>query len=447
MAWGTIVYGDDEINAYNFENWRLLVKLSKERFPISVLKEMQNNIDIRPEYQRPLVWSLRQKRLLIDSILRGYDIPKMYWHRQGADAPHQFQVIDGQQRLATIWEFCNGYFKLASDSDEIDNISIQNLSYSNFTINLKRQFHLYSFDVVIVEEAIQNSDEDEISEMFLRLQNGTSLKAQEKRNAMTGTMRNFIKDLAKHPFFESCNFSNKRFTFDHVAAQITCLELAGSVVSVRDSDLNRMYAENREFDLQSKVAKKIKKTLDYLKTAFPDRTPELERYNSITLYSLTSSLLDNFVYRGTEGKLAEWFLAFEAERHADMEKMADNRDLQLIEYQRLTSYSTDAEESLAKRLEHMQRRFFAAVPDLEPKDPNRHFTHEQRLAIYRRDNASCQLKITCDGSERLSWNQWHADHKQAHSLGGKTTVGNGQVACPNCNLAKSNRSLERAGTL
>ncbi len=415
------------------------MKLSKERYPVSVLKELQDSIDVRPEYQRPLVWTLKQKRLLIDSILRGYDVPKMYWHRQSDDEQFEFHVVDGQQRLTTIWEFCNDGFALPKDSDPVDGISTEKLKYSGFNTDLKKRLHLYSFDVVIVEEAIQNDEEDEVREMFLRLQNGTTLKAQEKRNAMTGRMRAFVKEIAKHPFFESCKFSNTRFTYDHIAAQMTCLELAGEPVSLRDSDLNRMYAEQTDFDPKGNVAKKVRRTLDYLKRAFPDHTRELERYNAVTLYSLASSLIDNYVHQGTEKKLADWFIAFETERRADMEKDEDSRDVQLVEYQRLTSYSTDAAESLAKRLEHMQRRFFLAAPDIELVDPTRIFSEAQRLAIYRRDGARCQLRIKCDGAEKLKWDHWHADHIKPHSLGGKTTVENGQVACPDCNFAKSNK--------
>jgi Protein of unknown function DUF262 len=266
------------------------MRLSKERYPISVLKEMQDNIDIRPEYQRPLVWSLKQKRLLIDSVLRGYDVPKMYWHRQPDGSKYEFHVIDGQQRLSTIWDFCNDGFSLGADGDVIDGFLTKNLSYSDFKTALKKRLHLYSFDIVVVEEAIQNKDEDEVREMFLRLQNGTSLKAQEKRNAMTGNMRTFVKEVAKHPFFESCKFADTRFAYDHVAAQMTCLEPAGAAVGVRDSDLNRMYEDNRDFDTQGKVAKKIRRTLEYLKRAFPDHTRELERYSAVTLYSLVSML-------------------------------------------------------------------------------------------------------------------------------------------------------------
>lgn len=412
------------------------MKLSKERYPVLELKEMRGEIDVRPDYQRPLVWTRKQKRLLIDSILRGYDVPKMYWHRQVADGKFDFHVIDGQQRLTTIWEFFDEGFALGRDSDPVENISIANLKYSDFDSKLKKRLHRYSFDIVIVEEAVQNEEEDEVREMFLRLQNGTTLKAQEKRNAMTGKMRDFVKDLSEHPFFESCKFKNSRFTYDLVAAQMTCLEIAGKSVSIRDGDLNKMYKEQSDFDKNGKVAKKIKDVLEYLHRAFPEKTPELEHHSVITLFSLVSEMIEKFDCNGTEQKLNEWFIDFERERETDKEKDEESRDIQLIEYQRLTGHSTDAEESLSSRLEQMQRRFFLEVPDLEQIDKTRNFSNSQRLSIYRRDNAQCQLKLTCEGNERLRWDNWHADHIVPHVRGGKTTVSNGQVACPQCNLSK-----------
>ena len=89
--------------------------------------------------------------------------------------------------------------------------------------------------------------------------------------------------------------------------------------------------------------------------------------------------------------------------------------------------------------EFLEKLFFLAHPHIEPKDTNRDFTHEQRLAIYRRDGGRCQLKIKCDG-KRLAWDNWHADHKVAHVNGGKTTVANGQLACVSCNLSKGGRA-------
>jgi hypothetical protein len=83
---------------------------------------------------------------------------------------------------------------------------------------------------VVVTDAVVNDDEDEVRDMFLRLQNGTTLKAQEKRNAMTGAMRNFVKAIAEHPFFEICRFTNRRFSFDHIAAQVVLIEIASGPI-------------------------------------------------------------------------------------------------------------------------------------------------------------------------------------------------------------------------
>ncbi|MDX2275050.1 MAG: HNH endonuclease signature motif containing protein [Hyphomonadaceae bacterium] len=86
-------------------------------------------------------------------------------------------------------------------------------------------------------------------------------------------------------------------------------------------------------------------------------------------------------------------------------------------------------------MDTLERRFFGAYPSIEPIDPTRDFTHEQRLAIFRRDGGECQLRLKCSG-EKVGWENWHADHKLAHSRGGKTTVENGQIACAACNLSK-----------
>ena len=414
------------------------VRLSKQPYPVTTLNGLKHAIDPTPDYQRPPAWNLKQKQLLIDSILRGYDVPKMYWHRLPRGDAFKFAVIDGQQRIRTIWEFCANEFALARNSDPIDGETVAGKRYADLDIDLRSKFDIYPVDIVIVEEAVQNEAEDEIRDMFLRLQNGTTLKAQEKRNAMPGQMRNFVKELARHPFFDSCKFSNSRFTFDHIAAQMVCLEEAGGPANARDSDLNRLYADHASFDSNSKLAKKVRRVLDYLKRAFPEKTPELERYNAITLYCLASTLIQGYVHQGTEAQLADWFVRFETDRRQQNEMDEAQRDPQLIEYLRLTSYSTDAAESIRGRLELMEKLFFLAYPEIEPLDTSRIFTPEQRLAIFRKDNGHCQLRIACDG-DKLSWGEWHADHIVPHSRGGKTTVANGQAACPACNLIKSNK--------
>ena len=301
---------------------------------------------------------------------------------------------------------------------------------------LRVHFDTYPLDVVIITDC----EEDDVRDMFLRLQNGTSLKAQEKRNAMPGNMRDFVKSLANHPLFGNVAFKNSRYTHDLIAAQCTLSELNGGPCNVKNADLNAMYEANRAFDENGPKAKKIQHVLDFLARAFPDKTPELQRFNVVSLYVLTSSLLDRFVTNGREGDLAQWFLSFEQQRREDEQREAEERDPEMIMYHENISRSTDGEESLRKRHDILATRFFLAYPDIEHKDNIRMFTGDQRLAIYRRDRGICQLRLKCDGV-KCDWDNWHADHMKPWSKGGKTIVENGQMACPKCNQSKSERDI------
>ena len=213
------------------------------------------------------------------------------------------------------------------------------------------------------------------------------------------------------------------------------LELSGGPCNVKNADLNRMYEKNREFDPNGTKAKKCRKVLDFLYAAFPSKTPELERFNLISLYSVASQLLENYVIKDRAAELSDWFLKFESYRREQDKLPSDEADNEIVIYHEKTSHSTDAVDSLTWRHEFLLRKFFEAVTDVELKDDQRLFTYEQRLAIYRRDAGICKIAMKCHG-EKCEWENWAADHIKPWSKGGKTTVENGQVACIPCNSAK-----------
>lgn len=394
----------------------------------------KSKINIRPDYQRGSVWSIPQKQLLIDSILRDIDIPKIYI-REINDNQYEEEVIDGQQRLLAIWGFYNNEFKLDKNCDPVNNIDIANKKYEVFNEDIKDLFESYELNLVVLREA---SDED-VEEMFLRLQNGTTLNAQEKRNAMPGDMKQFVRELAQYSFFNNCGFENYRFAFDLISAQMVLPILKGSICNLKNVDLVKMYKNNQNFDNNSHYAKQIKTTLDFLYKAFPQKTPELKKFNAISMYLLSLYLLENFVVKDRAKKIGDWFIAFEQWRKADEKRPVDQRDSKMVEYLNKTSHSTDAQDSLEYRHKILLEKLHQDIPNLEPLDPQREFTAEQRIAIYRRDNGICQLKIKCD-DKKCEWDNWHTDHKKPWSKGGLTTVNNGQVACPECNLSKGNQN-------
>lgn len=407
------------------------MQIVKKPLPLTTIRGMRKRVNTNPDFQRPPVWGTSQKQLLVDTVLREYDVPKLYWRKTGSK-PDTYDVVDGQQRLRAIWEFFDGGFKLPKHADPVDGESIAGCAYQDLPDDLRSKFDVYPLDVVVLED----TDDEEVREMFLRLQNGTSLKAQEKRNAYAGKMRDFVCELVKHPFFSSFGFSNSRFAYDHVAAQLVCLEIQGGPTNVKNADLNRMYDSNRDFDNKSVVAKSIRRTLDFLASAFNAKTPELERYNVVSLYCVVSEIRRQYVIAEIGSQFHDWFVSFEQFRLSQEAKAAEqNTDSEWISYREKISHSTDAADSIRWRMEFLLRNLLEHYPSLSRKDNQRDFTHVQKMAIFRRDKGACQVKLKCDGA-KLTWDDWHGDHIKPWSKGGPTTVENGQVACSACNLSK-----------
>lgn len=401
-----------------------------------ILRNDRSKLNLQPGYQRGLVWTQTQKRMLVDTILRDMDIPKIYL-REVSYRGYEYEVVDGQQRLQAVIDFCKGNFK--TEPVEIDGKEIPATLYDNL-INigddLPERITGYEFSVVI----LRDTTKEEVEEMFLRLQDGTSLNAQEKRNARSGKMRDFIRELAKHDFFPKCSFKDHRFAYQHIASQMTMLEIEGGICSIKNAELDKMHEREENFNANSTRANETRKTLSCLSKAFFGKTPELNKHSAISMFLLFRYLRKNYVIAGCERQIAEWFIEFEKIRSEDMKKQTDERDSELMSYQEKTSHSTDSAESLEYRQNVLRVRLLAEIPDMVLLDNERNFTEDQRRAIWRRDSGICQIANKCGGI-KLEWDDnWHADHKTPWKAGGKTSVENGQVACAKCNLAKGGRS-------
>ena len=394
-------------------------------WPLLSLNKRRKQINTNPDYQRPSVWTKSQKQLLIDSILRDYDIPKIYLHEKEKD---KYDVVDGQQRIRTIWAFYDDEFPLAKDADPIKGKIVANKKYSELDPEISDIIDTYNLNLVV----LNNETEYEIREMFLRLQNGTSLKSQEKRNAIPSKMRDFVKKVAAHNFFDKVNFKDTRFTYDLIAAQMCNLALNGKIVNIKDKDLNDMYWNNMEFDENCSHAKNIFKILDYLNKMFQSKVPELKRYSVISLFLLIMDLMPNYDIRNREQDLYNWFIKFESYRIDDLSKEAEKQSPILVLYQRWISNSSDTYESLTYRHKVLKEDLLSNVRNLPLKDSKRTFDEAQRQVIYRRDNGICRI---C--GKKCEWNDWEADHINPWSKGGKTEIENGQVLCPTCNSKKS----------
>jgi Protein of unknown function DUF262 len=168
------------------------VKANQKPWTPDVAHKMKDRIDPKPQYQRGSVWTRKQKQLLLDSIFRGMDIPKLYLRSltaspDGKEPEYEFEVVDGQQRLRAIWEFFDGDYALSKDVElSVDGHDLRGLKYDKLPSEAWMALARYPLSVVELE-----ATDEEVEEMFVRLQNGTTLRAAEVRNAMPGNMKLF----------------------------------------------------------------------------------------------------------------------------------------------------------------------------------------------------------------------------------------------------------------
>lgn len=189
----------------------------KESWTIKELYDQKDNIDPRPQYQRSLVWDLSRKQFLIDSILRGYDIPKIYLKGSKHGDGYKFEVTDGQQRLNAMFAFYDGDFSLPRGT-RINDINLGNLYFSELSREMQKTFKDYEINISYISEC----EPWELNDLFTRLQKGVSLLPVELRHAMISEIKEAVQKLLKHSFFENSRIEDRRFKrqdyLDHALA-------------------------------------------------------------------------------------------------------------------------------------------------------------------------------------------------------------------------------------
>ena len=413
------------------------IDISKKNWSIDAVYRRKGRINPKPQYQRTPVWNQRKKQLLIDSILRGYDLPKFYLRL--SDPPYEHEVVDGQQRLYAIWDFRDDQYALGDESKSIPDFGdLSDKKWSELLSSQQDRIGNFPLSVVVIKDA----SESEIRQLFRRLQEGVTLNPAERRNAMEGKIRDFIADLGEnHKVFSATRLAKNRYNWHNLAAIVTCLEVEGRPTDVKAPSLSDMYENNQNFDSNGRIANKIKRYLNYMRRVLKDRPSQMNiKWGFVDLYLLISEMDRSYVIRNREVDFTNFYITFETDRRKFISNprklIAENRsdwDGDLYDYIQTFVRSGGTRENIEKRHEVYKRRFIRDTQNLIPKDPQRAFTDDERIVIWRRDNGTCQGQ-KC--GKPIAFNEMEADHITPHSKGGQTTIDNGQALCKQCNVKK-----------
>jgi len=155
----------------------------------------QRWLNLRPEYQRRLVWDPGKKSRFMESLLMNIPIPPIFLFEYDLN---RYEVMDGQQRLNTILEFYENRLRLKGLQVWS---ALNGLTYDDCPPRIKRGFdrRRISATVLLAENAKSVEDEQRIRrQVFERLNTGgQQLNAQELRNALyPGPLNDLLKELA-----------------------------------------------------------------------------------------------------------------------------------------------------------------------------------------------------------------------------------------------------------
>ena len=146
------------------------------------------------KYQRNAsVWPVRAQSYLIETILRGFPIPKLALHQQ-TDIKSRLStkyVVDGQQRTMAIVDFFNDQLRL---SRSIELLDARGKTFTGLSDDLQQEFLSYPLQF----DQFEAVTEGEVREYFRRINSFTApLNPEERRNAnFQGNMKWLILQLA-----------------------------------------------------------------------------------------------------------------------------------------------------------------------------------------------------------------------------------------------------------
>ena len=137
----------------------------------------RGDLVLQPKFQRRLAWEEVARAYLIDTVVRGLPMPKIYLRGIVASSTQfQYEVVDGQQRLTAIIDFYNGKLRL----DSKHHTGFGGLTFVELPEPVQTAFLNYEISAEVMEEA----RDPEVWAMFERLNAYTLvLNRQEKLNA------------------------------------------------------------------------------------------------------------------------------------------------------------------------------------------------------------------------------------------------------------------------
>ena len=435
------------------------MKTKQEFLSVKDLVDLRKDdmVTPNPEYQRGAVWNPDQQKKLIDSVMRGYQLPIIYLHDKkktvAGRRKETFDIIDGQQRITALHSFVEGAFPLFAADDKRARFPkfLQDEPCpwgGKYFHQLSEDLQSHLLDAKLPIAYIETDNSNEVRDLFVRLQSGSPLNAQEKRDTYPGQVTDFIlrlggkPDIIRYPghdFFRRVlrmKPGQDRGKTRQLAAQIAILFLERRskghehFTDINASAVDNYYYANLDFDLESPDCKRLLAILDKLNDLLGNgKSLPLRGHDAMHLVLFLDSIWDNYT-RSWESTLQQ----AQGEFSATLAKAAKSTkrsepDEAWLQYGIWTRSNSDRGDNIRRRHLYYSQRMCEFLGNLIPLDTKRAFDAFERQIIYSRDGGVCRHP-GCHAE--VQWEEAEIHHIKPHSEGGQTVLGNGALVHKHC---------------
>ena len=418
----------NEFNAANFQ-WssvhRSLYELNEWYADGDLLLEV--------DWQREYVWKIKQASLLIESFLTGIPVPEIFLVRT---EDKKYEVIDGLQRLNSVFNFMGNKFKLNGLTIRTE---LNGKNFKSMGSDIQKELKKCTLQSRELSGKYSDNESDMLFHAFERLNTGgTKLNEMEIRNCIyRGPLNNLIKELVQNQDFRRCaglgekspRFADREYVLRFLAFyEKTYTKYPNKGMKHFLNDFMSTYRKADDNRINNYI-QTFNKCMRACKTVFGDKG---FRINAITNErGVARKKANTAVYQVITTSFAPYDLGAITrvsdciyEAYVDMLKTdkpwGDN-----------VTYSNQTRSNVQHVFETWYERLSKVMENSTPNDKQRCFSRELKEKMYKK-NKVCEL---C-GNQITTIHDAALDHHKEYWRGGLTVPSNARLVHRDCNLRR-----------
>ena len=386
---------------------------------------------VDPEWQRQYVWDRKRASRLIESFLIQLPVPVIYL---GINESGRYEVIDGLQRLTSVFDFFENQYKLTGLEVRAN---LNGLTFNSLDADTQAKLEETT---VRTFELAQTVGKDLMFVIFERLNTGgMALNDMEIRNCLyRGKLNDLIKELAKNDDFVKC--LNQKGLEKRMADRTLILRFLafyqmtyGKAKKGLKSFFNEFFTTYRDLpaEKEKEYRQAFKNSIKACLTVFGDKGFRLRRNSAHGGGEWTprvnASIFQVIATSFTEYNLGALTRKADAifEGYLDLiatdPRWEDSVTLSTGDFPKI-------EYAFSKWGERLRDIMNGAVPN----DPTRLFSRALKEELFKQSSTChlCGQKITLINDSAL-------DHDVRYWQGGQTIPSNARLVHRGCNLRRS----------